>query len=519
MKLVPTTLSVLFASLAVYCQGACAQENYKEPCPGFDEYVGKVLKECNAPGAAIAVVKDDKIVFARGYGKRALNKPEPVDEKTVFAIGSCSKAFTAALVASLVDKGLMSFDGKVVDYLPGFRIDEPFVSSEMTIRDTLSHRTGVHNRGWLWVFDRDEGIRRLRYEKPVNGFRAKYEYNNNMFVVAGQCAAAAAKSNWDNLITETFLKPLNMTSSCPTWKELSRFSNVAMPHVKIDGKVQVIPERDHLNYYTVLDNQGPAGSIHSNVIDVSQWIRMQLADGKYEGRQIVKPETLKETRTAQMLIHPGAGSLYFMMDEQLGRELPAYAMGWVPGTTRGHKVVLHTGATSGMNSFVELMPNDKTGFVILTNTDESVASRAIGIRLEDACLNLPLEDGLALLQPHVKKHQMEVHDAQVALENKRVQGTKPTLGLDAYAGTYSHPEFGEINIRLEDGKLIADAAMNKGTPLVHWHYDTFDLRDHQSDNHNLVTFALDDNGQVSTLTFSEDEVFSRKSDKKKLANK
>jgi CubicO group peptidase (beta-lactamase class C family) len=514
MKLVQMTLSILFATLVVCSNSVGAQEAYKEPCPGFDEYVGKVLKECDAAGIAIAVVKDDRVVFARGYGKRSLSKPDPVDEKTVFAIGSCSKAFTAALVATLVDRGLMSFDAKVTDYLPGFRIDDPWVSRELTVRDALSHRTGVPNRGWIWAFDRDEGIRRLRFEKPVLGFRAKYEYNNNMYVVAGQCAAAAAKSTWENLITETFLQPLHMTSSCATWKELSRYSNVAAPHVKVAGKLQVLPAEDRLLYYTMLDNQGPAGSIHSNVLDVAQFIRMQLAEGKFEGKQIVKPQTLKETHTAQMLITPATTSLYYSMDSELGRDLHAYGMGWVPGTTRGHKVVLHTGGTSGMRSLVELMPDNKTGFVILSNCDDELASRAIGLRLEDACLNLPLEDGLALLQPRARKKEMEARDAQLALEKKQVPGTKPSLRLDAYAGTYSHPEFGEITIKLEDGKLVIGTPMLKSARLSHWHYDTFDIRDNLSHEHGLVTFTLDGDGQVSGLSFGESETFSRRAEKK-----
>ena len=249
------------------------------------------------------------------------------------------------------------------------------------------------NRGLLWPFDRDEAIRRLRFDKPVLGFRAKYEYNNNMYVVAGQCAAAAAKSTWEKLITERFLQPLHMTSSCATWKELTRFSNVAVPHTKVDGKLQVLPDHERLLYYSMLDNEGPAGSIQSNVLDVAQWIRMQLADGKYEGKQIVKPETLRETRTAQMLLTPGTTSLYYSMDSELGRDLSAYGMGWVPGTIHGHKVVLHTGGTSGMRSVVELMPENKTGFVILTNCNDELPSRAIALRLEDACLNLPLMMG------------------------------------------------------------------------------------------------------------------------------
>jgi CubicO group peptidase (beta-lactamase class C family) len=513
MKLVKTTLGVLLAALVVSSNSASAQDAYKEPCPGFDEYVGRVLKECDGAGAGIAVVKDDKIVFAKGYGKRSLNKPEPVDEKTVFAIGSCSKAFTAALVATLVDRGLMSFDAKVTDYLPEFRIDDPWVSRELTIRDALSHRTGLINRGWIWAFERDEGIRRLRFEKPVLGFRAKYEYNNNMFVAVGQCAGAAAKSTWEDLITQTFLQPLHMTSSCATWKELPRFSNVAAPHVKLDGKLQVLPEEDRVFYYTMLDHQGPAGSIHSNVVDVAQWIRMQLAEGKFEGKQIVKPETLKETHTAQMLIPPATTSLYFGKDAELGRNLSAYGLGWVPGTIHGHKVVLHTGGTSGMQSLVELMPENKVGFVILTNCDDGLVARAIGLRLEDACLNLPLEDGLALLQPPAQKKEKEARDANLDLEKKRVQGTKPSLSLGAYIGTYSHPEFGDITVKLEDGKLVMKTPMTKPARLNHWHYDTFDITESLSRQHALVTFSLDYDGQVDSLKFGEDGPFSRQTRK------
>ena len=235
---------------------------------GFDDYVNKAMKEWEVPGIAVAIIKGDQIVLAKGYGVRKLGDPTPVDERTLFAIGSSSKAFTAASVAMLVDGGKVKWDDPVTKYLPEFEMYDPYVTRELTVRDLLTHRSGLQRGDFLWYgteLDRDEILKRTRYLKPSWSLRSTFGYQNLMYLAAGQLVSRVSGKTWDEFIRERFFVPLGMTASSTSINELKTANNVATPHSKIEDKVTVIPWRN-------IDNIAPAGSINSNVVEMAQWV-------------------------------------------------------------------------------------------------------------------------------------------------------------------------------------------------------------------------------------------------------
>ena len=286
---------VLILTLFIGSLSAIAQD---APLRGFDDYVNKALKDWDVPGVAIAVIKDDKIVFAKGYGVREIGKPEKVDERTIFAIGSSSKAFTAATTAILVDDGKIKWDDPATKYLPGFQLYDPVVTREMTVRDLLTHRIGLERGDQLWhatEFDRSEVMRRIRFLKPASSLRSKFGYQNVMYLAAGQIVPQVAGKTWDDFLRERIFTPLGMNSTGTSISALKNSNDVAAPHSKFNDKVTAIP-------YRKIDNIGPAGSINSNVVDMAQWVRLQLNNGKFDGKQLISPTSINEMHSPQTII-------------------------------------------------------------------------------------------------------------------------------------------------------------------------------------------------------------------------
>jgi CubicO group peptidase (beta-lactamase class C family) len=247
----------------------------QDPLAGLDEYVTHVMRDWEAPGVAVAVVKDDRVVFAGGFGLREVGRPDRVDEHTLFAIASTSKAFTAAALGMLVDAERVQWDDRVIDHLPGFRLHEPYATREMTVRDLLSHRSGLPRGDRLWYLshlDRDEIVRRVRGLEPVWSFRARYGYQNIMFTAAGELIEAVTDTTWDDFVRARIFEPLGMLRTTTTVRDLEQRGNAAEPHGKIDGRVVAIGWRS-------FDNVGAAGAIISSVADMAEWIRLHLGRG------------------------------------------------------------------------------------------------------------------------------------------------------------------------------------------------------------------------------------------------
>jgi CubicO group peptidase (beta-lactamase class C family) len=483
IRLLVLLLLVLASSQYVRAQEA--------PSKDFDDYINKALKDWDVPGLAIAIVKNDQIVFAKGYGVRKFGEAAAVDEKTLFAIGSSSKAFTSASIAMLVDEGKLKLDDPATKYLPGFQLFDPYASRELTVRDLLCHRSGLERGDFLWYgtsYSRDEILRRVRYLKPTWSFRSMFGYQNIMYLAAGQIVAGVSGKSWDDFVRDRIFKPLGMTSSNTSIDELKNANDVATPHAKIDGKVEVIPWRK-------IDNIAPAGAINSNVVDMAQWVRLQLGEGSYKGQRLISSGGAKEMHTAQTVIRLEPPWTLFYSDAHFLN----YGLGWFLHDHRGRKVVEHGGNIDGMSALVAMIPEEKLGLVILTNMNGTPLTSAIASRVYDLYLGVQPRDYSAELLKTYNALLEQAKQAQKKIEESRVKGTSPTLALDQYAGAYKDEMYGDAKVAIEKGKLALTTPGFVGD-LEHWNYDTFQVTWRaRSLGKALVTFTLSARGKVDEM--------------------
>jgi len=483
-------LGALLLVTIVCGQPARAQE---APLGGFDEYVNKALRDWEVPGVAIAVVKDGRLVLAKGYGVRKLGEPAPVTERTLFAIGSTSKAFTAASVAMLVDEGKLKWDDPATKYLPSFELYDPYVTRELTVRDLLSHRSGLGVADLLWYgteYDRDEILRRARYLKPASSLRSTFGYQNVMYLAAGQIIAKVSGKSWDEFIRQRIFTPLGMTASNTSVKDLKNADNVASPHAENKDKVEVIQWRN-------LDNIAPAGSINSNVIDIAQWVRLQLGEGAYGDQRLISSGAIKEMHRSQTVIpfepSPLLPEAHFLN----------YGLGWLLSDYRGRKLVQHSGGIDGMSAQVAMISEEKLGLVILANREDTTLLVALMYKIFDAHLGAPQRDWSAEMLKAAKGFAEQGEAAAKKLEAERVKDTKPTHAPEQYAGTYTNDLYGEVKVTNENGKLNFRFGPAFTSGLEHWHYNTFRARFRGAvASTAFVTFALNAQGKIENATLS-----------------
>jgi CubicO group peptidase (beta-lactamase class C family) len=469
------------------------------PPPTLDADVARVMKTFDVPGLSLAIVKDGKLVLAKGYGVRKLGDSAPVDENTLFGIGSNTKAFTSASLATLVDAGKMSWDDPVYQRLPGFVMYDPYVSHEMTIRDLLTHRSGMGlGEGDLlfWphtTYSRDDIIYRLRFMKPQSSFRSKYAYDNLLYMTAAQIVPAVTGQSWEDYVREKILLPLGMRTT--------NFTNAAFPtdnyasaHRKIEGKVQVAK-------FVVLDNVGGAGVINSSAAEMANWLLLQLNRGKLpSGERIFSERQSREMWTPQTILPIGP------YPPSLASARPmfaAYCLGWLFRDYRGHRLIGHTGGVQGFVSRVALLPEENLGIVILTNAEDGGAMDSLAYRIEDYYLGIPPSDWIAAFHD-VETHQIAEADAIMkTAESARAADSKPSLPLEKYAVVYNDDWYGPATIRMENGKLVfsLDHTPLAVADLEHWQYDAFKAHWRDRDIEDaFVTFALKPDGSIDHFT-------------------
>lgn len=488
-------LLVLFP-LSLFAQASKYQSQLAE----IDAYVEKARQDWKIPGLAMAIVKDDQVIWAKGYGVRELGKPEPVNEKTLFAIASNSKAFTTALLAILVDEGKLKWDDKVTKYWPEFELYDAYVTREMTIRDLVSHRSGLatFSGDLLWYdtnYSRAEVIRRARFIKPVTSFRSAYGYQNIMFLLAGEIAAKVAGKSWDELVKEKFFVPLGMTTTNTSVTLRKPNENWAAPHVVKHGA-----ETNSVVRYDVIDNCGGAAVINSNVAELAQWMRLQLGRGTYNGKQFFS------AAQSHQMWQPNIFNFISPAAEKFNptRHFSAYGMGWALADYQGRKVVSHGGGMTGMISQTALMPEENLGVVILTNSETGLPGWMVS-KVFDVFLGVPKRDWSAEMLARTKQGEAAAKAAEAKAEATQVKGTKPSLEQSKYVGTYSSQLYGDAKITEENGKLVLQLAPapNFIGDLEHWHYDTFRVKWRDSVRYafpkGYVTFTLKANGQLDEM--------------------
>lgn len=490
----------LFLLLLVFPLFAFAQ-SLDEKLKEIDEYAQKVQKDWNQPGIAIGVVKDGKVVFTKGYGVREIGKPERVDENTLFAIASNSKAFTTASLSILVDEGKLKWDDKVIKHLPEFQLADAYVTREMTVRDLVTHRSGfdTFSGDLLWyetVYTDDEMIRRLRYLKPKTSFRSAYGYQNLMFVTAGKVIEKVSGKTWSQFVTERILQPLGMTRTTTSVKDLK--DNVATPHNESGGKGM------RALHHGNVDGGAAAAGLNSSVADLTKWIRLQLGRGTVDGKKIFSEDRSWEMWQQYTPIQISQAGARFIPS----RHLNGVGMGWFVNDYQGRKIVSHSGGLDGMLSYTVLIPEENVGYVILTNGETSAFS-ILMYKMMDVFTNAPKRDWNAEFMERAKRGKAAEAEENAKVDAARAKDTKTTLGLSNYAGTYTSELYGDVEIKDENGKLVMRmiASPNLVADLEHWHYDTFQIKWRPSTAYNFprgfVTFTIDKEGKTDQLKIDQ----------------
>jgi CubicO group peptidase (beta-lactamase class C family) len=487
---------------------ACAAPAFASPPAGFDNRVEGLRKETGVPGMAIAIVEDDKVTLAKGFGIRALGSPAPVDADTIFPTGSTGKAFTVAALGILVDQGKIAWDDKVIDRLPGFQMYDPWVTREMTIRDLLVHRSGLGLGSGDLLFvprtnlSRAESVRRLRYIKPATSFRSGFAYDNILYMVAGQLIEAVSGSTWEKFTAERVLKPAGMLHSTSDDEARYATADRAQPHARMNGGLRGIGDQARLNERDDLGhNAAPAGGLAISANDMARWLMIQLDEGKLPGGT---GRLFSEAAHAEMW-QPMVLQPITPRPDDLKLTQPmfnTYALGWDVRDYRGAKIVWHGGAVFGFLAAVVLIPEKHVGFSILINSEDGEIINGLLFELLDHYLGYPANDWPAKFRA-LKQQRMD--EALKAYNTAAASPAHigPSLPLEHYVGTYADPWYGNIQIAQASGKLTIDfkSTPRMGGTLEHWQYDSFITRfDDKTIEPAYVTFGLDADGKVERVT-------------------
>jgi len=469
----------------------------------IDTLAERAMKAFDVPGIAVAIIKDGKVIHSKGYGVRSLNTKEKVDENTLFGIASNSKAFTAAALGILIDEGKLKWDDKVRDYIPEFKLYNPYVTEEFTIRDLLTHRSGMGLGAGDLMFFPDSSdftlkdiLYNLRFLKPVSGFRTKYDYDNNLYIVAGEVIARVSGKSWDDFVEERILGPLEMTHSACSFDRLKDKTNVIDGHAPVEGKVQVIAR-------STLKIGHSAGGINSCISDLSKWVMLQLSHGKYGNnldKKLFSDEVHEEMWTPQTIIpvrNPGPYNTHFS----------AYGFGFGISDVKGYKQLSHTGGLEGMVTQITMIPELNLGIIVLTNQQEGGAFTSITNQIKDSYFSITGTDRVTQYSNGRKQSVAAAKKITDSIWRDIATAQKENAGktdLKIYTGTYHDQWFGDVIISIKNGKLWFDSKRSpkltgemfayKGNSfVVKW-------RDRSMDADAFVIFSLDMEGKGEGIT-------------------
>jgi CubicO group peptidase (beta-lactamase class C family) len=478
-----------------------------EPPAGFAQRVETLRKSLGVPGATIAIVENGRTTMAQGFGVTDLKAPRPVDGDTIFSTGSTGKAFTVAALAILVDQGKIGWDDKVIDHMPDFRLWDPWVTREMTIRDLLVHRSGLGLGAGDLLFvprsnlSRAETVRRLRYIKPATSFRSAYAYDNVLYMAAGQLIEEVSGQSWERFVRDHVLRRLGMTHSTDADADRLGSPDHARPHARLNGAIRGLGDQVPLDQSADISaNAAPAGGLAISANDMTRWLEVQLAHGLLPDGSRLFSEAASRQMWNPVVLEPIAPR-----PDDLKATQPmfdSYALGWDVQDYRGARIIWHGGAVFGSLAAVVLIPERKIGFYIAVNSEEGEMVRGLMYELLDHYLGLPKGDWPEKF--HAFK-QAQIAQAVAALSAPAAQPAHagPSLPLARYAGSYNDPWYGTLTIREAGGALIVDFPHSPGlaATLEHYQYDTFKTRyNDPSVEPAYVTFAIGPQGQVDRIT-------------------
>ncbi len=475
-----------------------------DPLAGFDDFVEGALEDFGVPGAAVAVVRGDSVLLARGYGVRDRDSGAPVTPRTVMPIGSSTKAFTSLLVGTLVEDGELAWDEPVRSWLPEFRLQDDVATEQATPVDLLTHRTGLPRHDLLWYgspFEREELFRRLRHLEPSAEFRSTFQYNNLMYMTAGLLAGRVADASWEELVRSRILEPLGMDRTSVTMAGLGGADDAATGYREASseaaGEGEGADAPPVAMDYREIDAMGPAGSINSTVLDMARWIRLQLNGGAVDGTRVADEATVRRTHRPEMVVE---GGVFSALLEQPEMPYVMYGLGWFVQPYRGHRMIHHGGNIDGFSARVSFLPDEGAGVVVLSNRNATTLPTVVTLRAFDRLLGLEPVDWTARYQGL----QQQVESARRAggdlREVHRKEGTSPTHPLEDYAGTYRDAGYGDLRIRRGESGLTA-VFHGEEIALEHWHHDAWQASlGEPFDLDLLLQFETNRRGDVAALT-------------------
>jgi len=494
----PCHRRLLLCVLACSSLGASSVVTAQEAPPRLDEWVERTRELFEVPGVGVAIVKDGRIVVARGFGVRRIGGTTPVDAHTRFGIASNTKAFTATALGLLVEDGKLRWDGRVIDYLPWFQMWDPWVTREMTIRDLLVHRSGLGlGQGDLLYWPesdvtRREIVRAIRFLEPATSFRSHYAYDNILYHAAALVIEEVSGLPWEDFVVQRIIDPLGMSDTRVTRVSTLEEGNVATPHARVEGVVRPVKP-------LTATATNAAGGINSTAADMARWMIVQLDSGR-----VANGDRLFEASTTRELWSPVTPMPIRQWPDEMAAIEPqfqGYALGFVVRDYRGHKLVTHTGGLPGYVSRVAMLPDLKLGVAVLTNQEMGLAFEAITYSILDHYLGAPPTDWVTRFRDlaTLRERTAAAHDSSTAAA--RTTDSRPSLALAGYAGTYEDPWYGKVEVAQEDGGLIVQFGRTPSLlgDLEHWQYDTFLVRwrDRELRADAFITFDLDAEGKVA----------------------
>jgi CubicO group peptidase (beta-lactamase class C family) len=481
------------------------------PPPGLDARIEAAMREHEVPGVALAIVENGEVVLSRGYGVRQLGNSEPVDADTLFPTGSTGKAVTAVALAILVDEGKLDWDDRVIDHLPAFRMHDPWVTREMTVRDLLVHRSGLGLGAGDLLFvprtsrSRADVLAALEHIVPATSFRSRYAYDNILYVVAGEVVAAASGMSWERFIRERVFVAAGMQHAVSD--ESDRFTNPnrAQPHARVDGRLRGLGRQQLLNEREGLgQTAAPAGGLSASASDQARWLQIQLGLGALpggSGKRLYSEAVAREMWTPQipMPIRSMPAPI-----AEMTPQFSSYALGWNVQDYRGTRIVLHGGAVFGVLTLVVLAPEQGIGFSIQANAEEVVVLRGLMYELLDHYLDAPAprKDWFADFAAW-NRARLDAGLAALESSNSERRRSSPSLKLEDYAGRYADAWYGPITLHHAKGQLRLDFTRSPGMvgTLTHHQFDTFRVDwDDRAIESAYLTFALDAAGRVERIS-------------------
>jgi CubicO group peptidase (beta-lactamase class C family) len=486
MKKQLTNCLILFFAPFVFLNAQVTPQQIK----ALDGYIEKALGDWYTPGLAVVICKDGKEILSKGYGIREVGKSEKVDTKTIFACASTTKAMTAVAMGMLIDENKIKWTDKVVQHLPTFKVADPYLTSELTIKDLFTHNSGMGNADFLWGYNdlnSNQILETFALVKPSYSLRGGYTYQNIMYLVAGKVIEKVSGMPWKEFMKLRIFSPLSMTRTFSSLKASQIESNRSRPHDRIMGKISPIEDSS-------ADEIDAAGSVWSCVEDMSKWMRFMLDSARINGKPMLAAATYSELFKPQAIIPQGS---FYPSTALTKPNWTTYGLGWFQHDYKGKMVQFHTGSLAGTVAIHGLLPSEKLGIYVFGNLDHTEVRHAIMYRVFDLFLGEKERDWSRELRNIYDGFKVQAENQKKKKDSERVLNTNPTLDLVKYTGQYTDPIYGNADVFEEGGRLKIRWNSMLSMILEHWHFDTF------KGNYNkawfpadYVSFILSEDGKV-----------------------